>query len=303
MRAAFLGTPSAAIPPLAGLLDVADVPVVVTQPDAAKGRSGRPTAPPVKLAAQEWGLEVAQPASGVELLDTMQRYGADIGVVVAYGRILGPEVLATTRIGYVNLHFSLLPRWRGAAPVERCILAGDGMTGVSLMQLDEGMDTGPIISAVETPVEDDETGGTLTARLSYIASDLLSEALPAFAGGRLHPAAQISAGATYAARLRSAEGQLDPGKTADDLGRQVRAFTPRPGAWFVADGERIKVWEARPVGGETPQGEVRIAGDRVVLGTASGDLELVRIQPAGKRPLAAMAWMHGHRGEPVTVDP
>ena len=175
MRAAFLGTPSAAVPPLAALLDVADVPVVVTRPDAPKGRSGRPAPPPVKLAAAEWGIEVAQPASSKELLTVLRGHALDLGVVVAYGRILGSEALATTRAGFVNLHFSLLPRWRGAAPVERSILAGDAVTGISLMHLDEGMDTGPIISAVETPIEDDETARQKMKEIGLDESRILAD--------------------------------------------------------------------------------------------------------------------------------
>ncbi|HSF86463.1 MAG TPA: methionyl-tRNA formyltransferase [Acidimicrobiia bacterium] len=304
MRAAFLGTPSAAVPPLAALLDVADVPVVVTRPDAPKGRSGRPAPPPVKLAAAEWGIEVAQPASSKELLTVLRGHALDLGVVVAYGRILGSEALATTRAGFVNLHFSLLPRWRGAAPVERSILAGDAVTGISLMHLDEGMDTGPIISAVETPIEDDETGGTLTARLSYLAGELLSEALPAYMAGALQPAAQISAAATYAARLHTEEGKLDPSQPAEELARRVRGYNPRPGAWLEIAGQRLKVWEAVPVGeAGVATGRIDMVGDDVILGTGDGGLSMRRVQPAGKRPIAALTWMNGRRREPAIVDP
>lgn len=303
MRAAFLGTPSAAVPPLAALLDVADVALVVTRPDAAKGRSGRPTAPPVKLAAQEWGLPVAQPASGRELGTALRGLEADIGVVVAYGRILSTEVLATTRVGFVNLHFSLLPRWRGAAPVERCLLAGDETTGVSFMKLDEGMDTGPIISAIETPVADDETGGTLTARLSYLAGVLLADALPPFMSGALDPAPQISAAATYAARLHRDEGRLDPAQSALALGRKVRAFTPRPGAWVGIGGEPMKIWEAAPIDATVRSGRIELSGGHVVMGAGDGALRLGRVQPAGGRRVDAVAWMHGRRDEPIDVDP
>ncbi len=301
MRAVYLGTPTAAVPPLAALLDIADVPLVVTRPDAAKGRSGRPSAPPVKVAAQEWGIEVAQPASSRELLAAVGREQFDIGVVVAYGRILNAQVLATTRVGFVNLHYSLLPRWRGPAPVERCLLAGDEMTGISLMQLDEGMDTGPIIAAFETPVADDETGGTLTARLSYLAGVVLAEALPAFMTGAVHPAAQISAGATYAARLSPEEGELDPAQPAAALGRRVRAFTPRPGAWVPVAGQRLKIWAATPADGELVAGRIDWLDGHVALGSGEGVLRLGVIQPAGKKPMPAAAWMHGRRDEPADV--
>ena len=158
MRAAFLGTPAVAIPSLAALIDVADIAVVVTRPDRAKGRSGKPTPPAVKTAAIEWGLPIEQPTSSTEIEDVLRRAEADIGVVAAYGRILTRTALETTPAGFVNVHFSLLPRWRGAAPVERAILAGDETTGVSLMQIDEGLDTGPVIAVVETPIAPHETG-------------------------------------------------------------------------------------------------------------------------------------------------
>lgn len=301
MRAVYLGTPTAAVPPLAALVDIADVPLVITRPDAAKGRSGRPSPPPVKVAAREWGMEVVQPGSSRELLAAVGREEFDIGVVVAYGRILSTEVLAATRVGFVNLHYSLLPRWRGPAPVERCLLAGDEMTGVSLMHLDEGMDTGPIIAAVETPVADDETGGTMTARLSYLAGTLLAEALPAFMTGSLHLAAQISAGATYAARLSPEEGELDPARPATSLGRQVRAFTPRPGAWVPVAGRRLKIWAATPADGELVAGRIDWLDGHVTLGCSEGVLRLDAVQPAGKTPMSAATWMHGRRDEAVDL--
>jgi methionyl-tRNA formyltransferase len=303
MRAAFLGTPAAAVPSLAALLDVADVPLVVTQPDRARGRSGRPSPSPVKLAALDWGLPVAQPDSAGALRHALEGGAFDVGVVVAYGRILKPDVLASTRAGFVNVHFSLLPRWRGAAPVERAMLAGDEMVGVSLMQLDEGMDTGPVISVLETPVADDETGGTLTARLAHLGAVLLAESLEAYMAGSLHPAAQISAGATYAARLRAEEARLDPRMGAAEMSLRVRAFTPRPGAWIPAEGDRIKVVSAYPAGDrDVETGLIVMREAEVLLGTSRGALGLETIQPPGKRPVPARDWMNGRRGAPLRVD-
>lgn len=302
MRAAFLGTPSAAIPALAALLDVADVPLVITQPDRPRGRSGKAVPPPVKLAAQEWGLPVAQPADGPALRAAVTVVPAlDVGIVVAYGRILRADVLAATRVGYVNIHYSLLPRWRGAAPVERALLAGDAHTGVSLMHLDEGLDTGPIISVVETPIADDETGGTLTARLSHLGADLLSESLPSFMAGALQPAAQISTGATFAARLRPEEAHLDHGRSASELERQVRAFNPRPGAWLTADGDRLKVLSATVVPLAPAAGSIEGVDGEPVLGTGDGGLRLDVIQPAGKSPQSGRAWLNGRRGAPAAA--
>jgi methionyl-tRNA formyltransferase len=302
MRSVYLGTPAAAVPALAALLDVDDVALVVTQPDRARGRSSRPVPPPVKLAAQEWGLPIAQPADAAALDAAVRSVpDLDVGVVVAYGRILRPEVLAATRVGYVNIHFSLLPRWRGAAPVERSLLAGDEMTGVSLMHLDEGLDTGPIISVIETPIADDETGGTLTARLSHLGAVLLSDTLPGFMAGSLQPAAQISAGATYAARLRPEEAQLDHGKAATALERLVRAFNPRPSAWLTVDGDRLKVLASSVVSSGPAAGIIEGVDGHPVLGTADGGLRLDVVQPAGKGAQPGTAWLNGRRGAPAAA--
>ena len=302
MRSVFLGTPAAAVPALAALLDVDDVALVVTQPDRPRGRSSRPVPSPVKLAAQEWGLPIAQPADAAGLAAAVRSVpDLDVGVVVAYGRILRPEVLAATRVGYVNIHFSLLPRWRGAAPVERSLLAGDEMTGVSLMYLDEGLDTGPIISVIETPIADDETGGTLTARLSHLGAVLLSDTLPGFIAGSLQPAAQISAGATYAARLSSEEARLDHATTAADLERRVRAFNPRPSAWLTVDGDRLKVLAAYVVSASPAAGMIEGVDGHPVLGTADGGLRLDVVQPAGKGAQSGRAWLNGRRGAPAAA--
>jgi len=184
MRAAFLGTPASAVPSLAALADVADVVLVVTRPDRRRGRGARPTPPPVKTAALEWGFPVAQPEDAATLQRLLAPLSLDLALVVAFGMILPPEVLATTRLGFVNVHFSLLPRWRGAAPVARAILAGDEKTGVSLMLIDAGLDTGPVIAAVGTPIAPDETRGSLTARLAHLGALLVDERLPAYVAGR-----------------------------------------------------------------------------------------------------------------------
>ncbi len=226
---------------------------------------------------------------------------ADIGVVVAYGRILRADALSTTRVGFVNVHFSLLPRWRGAAPVERAILAGDETTGVSLMKLEEGLDTGPVISALETPIAGDETGGTLAARLSHLGAVLLADALPGFMSGELHPAPQISAGATYAARLHPEEAELDWRQPAADLALRVRAFNPRPGAWVMAGGERLKVLAGEATSAMVDPGWIVARDGEAVLGTGSEGLVLVRVQPPGKRPQLGRDWMNGRRGAPLRV--
>jgi methionyl-tRNA formyltransferase len=297
MRAVFLGTPAAAIPALAALVDVADVALVVTRPDAPRGRSKHPEPPPVKQAAREWGLRLAQPSTHVELSRVLEGARCDVGVVVAYGRILRPEALAATRAGFVNVHFSLLPRWRGAAPVERAIIAGDDATGVSLMLLDEGLDTGPVIAVAETDIDPDETAGGLGARLAYLGGDLLAGVLPEFMAGQRLPAPQIDAGAVAADPLTTAEAALDPGDDAATTLRKIRGYNPRPGAWLVVGSVRVKVWEAAAAPTAPAPGSLVAVDGAPVLGVADGGIRLEVVQPAGKRSMAGADWLRGMHGE------
>ena len=300
MRAAFLGTPAAAVPALAALADVADVEIVVTRPDAPSGRRRRPASPPVKLAAAEWGFRIAQPTSDAELDEALRAHDLDVAVVVAYGRILKAETLALARFGFLNAHFSLLPRWRGASPVERAIQHGDPRTGVSLMVIDEGLDTGPVVSVIETPIADDETGGSLTARLSVLAATLLDETLPGYLAGRRIPAPQIDA-ATYAPMLHPADGHLDSSLSVVAAERMVRGFHPRPGTFLMADGKRLKVLKASPTDAESEPGTLTLGTGSPVVGLADGALRLDVVQPEGKRPLAGESWARGVREASLTV--
>ncbi len=302
MQAAFLGTPAAAIPSLAALGEVAEVALVVTQPDAARGRKGTLVPPPIKVAASEWGYRVAQPATAAELTTVMRDANVDVAVVVAYGRILRPETLATVPMGYVNVHFSLLPRWRGAAPVERAILAGDERTGVSLMVLDEGMDTGPLLAAHETDIGDRETGGSLTGRLAHGGAAMLADVLPDYTRGRVTPAPQMASGATLAPRLTSAEARVTSATAATLAARMVRAYAPRPGAWAMVDGVRMKVWDVQSSKADVASGHIEVIGDAPHLGLAGGTLELMSVQPAGKRVMTGPEWARGRRGEPARLD-
>lgn len=303
MQSAFLGTPSASIPSLAALMDVTDVAVVVTRPDSAKGRSGRPTPPPVKVAAEEWGLPVVQPESRGELDEVLQNAEIDVGVVVAYGRILSSAALASAPAGFVNVHFSLLPRWRGAAPVERAILEGDESTGVTLMQLDEGLDTGPVIAAVETPIAPDETGGSLTGRLAYLGGMLIDDAMSELLAGRLDAAPQLRTGVTIANRLDRSEGRIDASWTAAYAERAIRAFSPRPGAWFSIDGTRCRVHRASYSNGAVTPGTIAPLNGVAVLGLEGGSLALDLLQPAGKAVMTGTAWLNGRRGAGGHIDP
>ena len=303
MRAAFLGTPSAAVPALAALTTIAEVPLVITRPDAPRGRSGRPAPPAVKVAARDWGIELAQPTDDRELVAALRARALDVAVVVAYGRILTRVVRETTRVGFVNLHFSLLPRWRGAAPVERSILAGDETTGVSLMVLDDGLDTGPILAERRTEIDEVETAGTLTGRLAGLGAGLLVNTLPEFLSGVRLPAQQFDGGATSAPRLTTAEAEILSSDGPDAIVRKVRAYNPRPGAWLSIDGQRLKIWAASESDYSAEPGMLRDFGGTPVLGVESGSVALDLVQAAGKRITPGADWWRGHRAASVKVDP
>jgi methionyl-tRNA formyltransferase len=302
MRAVFLGTPTSAIPSLAALIDVADIAMVVTRPDRAKGRSGKATPPPVKVAAEEWGLPVAQPTARLGTEQVLRNANADIGVVVAYGRILSAAALQTTPAGFINVHFSLLPRWRGAAPVERSILAGDETTGVSLMQLDEGLDTGPVIAALETPIAEDETGGSLSGRLSYLGAMIIDDVVPELLAGRLEAAPQLRAGVSAAEMLSPEEARLDASWEVEYAERAVRAFNPRPGAWFKMDGTRFRVHRSSMSDEAVTPGVVAVFSGDAIMGFQGGSLRIDTIQPAGKSTMSGTAWMNGRRGIGGRID-
>ena len=295
MGAVFLGTPAAAVPSLAALGGIEDVDVVITQPDRPAGRGGRVVASPVKVAALQWGIDVRQPETREELTDEVRRIHARFGLVVAYGRILTPTILASTQLGFLNVHFSLLPRWRGAAPVERAIAAGDERTGVTLMKLDEGIDTGPIIGEIATPIGPAETGGTLTARLSYLGASLLDTALPDYLQGRRHPVPQIDTEPSHARMLTKAEARLNPTWGHARAERSVRAFMPRPVAWLDTPEGSVRVLDAAPSSLTTDRGTITSVMGTVCAGFEDGSLELRTVQPEGKSPMAASAWMNGRR--------
>ena len=274
MRVVFLGTPRDAVPPLRALHDAGhEIALVVTQPDRKRGRGGALVPSPVKVAAGELGLAVATPTRAREVVDQVRSTGAELGVVVAFGQLLPVPLLEALPRGFVNLHFSILPRWRGAAPVERAILAGDAETGVDLMAIEAGLDTGPVYASVRTPIAPTETAGELHDRLVGLATDLLVATLPDLPG--LAPAPQVGE-PTYAEKLTVGEFELDPAAPPDDLVRTVRAGNPRPGAWTTVDGRRLKVWRAHVDDG-------RFVADEV--------------QPEGKRAMPYAAWLAGHRGD------
>lgn len=298
MGAVFLGTPAAAVPSLAALADVADVELVITQPDRASGRRGAVTKSPVKVAAQQFGFTVAQPETRADLLQTLVGGSFRFGLIVAYGRVLTPAMIASTQLGFLNVHFSLLPRWRGAAPVERAIAAGDEQTGVTLMKIDEGLDTGPVLGEIATPIAGNETGGSLTARLSFLGASLVDATVPEYLVGRRRPVPQIDASPTHASPLSKAEAMLAPDFTARVAERHVRAFHPRPMAWLSTPDGPLRVHRAALVGEGWEYGRIVPGPGGPVAGFVDGGLRLTRVQPPGKSAMDGEAWMNGRRGEP-----
>ncbi len=295
-RLVFLGTPEAAVPTLETLAGVHDVVRVITQPDRPKGRSGKPAPPPVKVAAEGLGIPVSQPATRDELHDALSAEAPfDAGVVVAYGRLLRPEVLNIPEYGFLNVHFSLLPRWRGAAPVARALMAGDTMTGVSIIRLDEGLDTGPVLNAQAIDITANEEGGRLTERLAGAGARLLVDILDPYLSGALVPVTQSGEGVTYATKLTAADRVISIDESAKEITDQVRALAPDPSATLDIDGVVHKVLEVSPVASGPARGQWEVVNGRPVIGVSDGWLEIVRLQPPGKPPRTGEEWVRGHR--------
>lgn len=302
MRLVYMGTPDFAVPALVALLAAGhEVACVYTQPPRPAGRGQREQRSPVHETALARGLAVRTPATLKS--ETAQRefaaLSADAAVVAAYGLILPRQVLAAPRLGCFNIHASLLPRWRGAAPIQRAILAGDAETGITIMQMDEGLDTGAILRQATTPIGPEDTAQTVHDRLAELGAREIVAALPDVEAGAIRPRPQPAAGVTYAAKLTRDEGRLDWRQAAAALARRVRAFDPWPGAWFEHNGERIKVLAARPVSGVT--GAAGTVLDAIpIIACGEGGLQLLRLQRAGKAPLDAGAFLRGYQLPPGT---
>jgi methionyl-tRNA formyltransferase len=299
-RVVFMGTPDFAVPVLEALADVHQVVGVVTQPDRPAGRGRRLAPSPVKQVALVRGLPLSQPQSlrTPETVAQLAAWQPDVIVVAAFGQILRQNVLDLPPHGCLNVHGSLLPRWRGAAPVPAAILAGDEVTGVTIMQMDAGLDTGPILAQREEPIRHDDTRATLEKRLARLGAALLMDTLPAYLAGTLSPRPQPGEGVTYAKQLRKEDGQLDWSLPAAELDQRVRSFNPWPGAFTMWRGRRLKVLQAVPLSGwhgDAPPGTVLALADGLAVATGEGALRLDRVQLAGKRPMDIAAFRRGQR--------
>ena len=297
MRIVFFGTPEFAVDSLRALLrERFTVAGVVTQPDKPHGRSRSTLVPPpVKVAALEAGLPVLQPARPVGdlFLAGLRRLEPDLGVVVAYGHILRREVLDTPPRGMINVHASLLPRFRGAAPIQHAILAGDRETGISIMRMEEGLDSGPVLHRTAMPVGEGETAGTLTPRLAALGATALVEALSLLSAGSVKLQPQDESRVTYAPKITRDAARLDWGREAILLERQVRAFDPAPGAWTMLDGAPVKLFGATAAVGSGEPGTVLSASDRLVVAAGSGAIAVREAQPAGRIRLTVEDWVRG----------
>ncbi|UTT71133.1 methionyl-tRNA formyltransferase [Arthrobacter sp. DNA4] len=296
MRVLFAGTPAVAVPSLDALVNAGfNVVAVLTRPDAAVGRKRVLTPSPVAQRAAELGIEVIRAARvDAAAIAGISAVQPDVAAIVAYGGLVPPDALGIPRHGWVNLHFSLLPAWRGAAPVQRSIMAGDDVTGAVTFQLEEGLDTGPVFGTLTEAVKPQDTAGDLLERLAHSGAVLLAQTLSAIDAGKAAPQPQAG-DVTLAPKLTLEDGHLNWAHPALAISRQARGVTPEPGAWTLLDGQRVKLDPVRlrpDVSGLAP-GTVALNGKAVLVGTGSHAVELTRIQPAGKKMMAAPDWARG----------
>jgi methionyl-tRNA formyltransferase len=294
----FMGSPEFALPSLRALAGHYPIVGVITQPDRPAGRGKWMTPPPVKALAEELGLPVMQPErlKAPEAMQQLRQLAPDLIVVVAFGQILRTDVLNLPKFGCINVHASLLPRWRGAAPIQAAILAGDTWTGVTIMRMDAGVDTGPILSQKGIPIMPDDTAGFISQRLAGLGSELLIETLPGYLSGELQPQPQSETGTTYAPILKKEDGLLDFSRPAEELARRVRALNPWPGAFTPWQGQPLKVLRAHAADDATSEPGKHLVHERLPgIGTRQGILVLDEVHPAGKKPMPGSDFLRGTR--------
>ncbi|MCS7324561.1 MAG: methionyl-tRNA formyltransferase [Thermoflexales bacterium] len=299
-RLIFMGTPEFAVPSLLALLRAGhEVALVVTQPDAPSGRGQKLQPPPVKIIAQEHGLAVIQPETlrSPEVVARLRSVAPEVIVVAAFGQILRCDVLEIPRHGCINVHASLLPRWRGAAPVSAAIAAGDVTTGVTIMLMDEGLDSGPILAQRETPICPNDTAGTLTARLAELGAALLVETLPHWISGAIVPQPQDPTRVTLAPRLKKEQGLIDWSRSAVEIERHVRAMSPWPSAFTFWGDKLLKIHRAAlgsALASAAQLGYVHVQAGQALVRCGEGWLQLLEVQPEGKRAMPIADFLRGH---------
>jgi len=292
-----MGSPDFALPSLQALANTYEVVGVVTQPDRASGRGRELKPPPVKVLAQELNIPIMQPEKlkQPDAMEQLQQWGPDLIVVAAFGQILRKDVLELSKYGCINVHASLLPRWRGAAPINAAILAGDDETGVTIMQMDVGLDTGPMLSKRSIRIKPDDTAGSVFQTLSTLGAGLLVETLPGYLSGEITPQPQPDEGETYAPMIKKEEGRLDFTQDVYSLERRVRAFNPWPGTFMDLDGVNLKIHRAHVEQENASDGERLIVENQPAVGARGGILVLDEVQPAGKKSMSGKSFLAGAR--------
>lgn len=301
MRLVFAGTPAVALPSLHGLAERHDIAAVITRDDAPHGRKRVLTPSPVAIAAEQRGLPVIKANRlGEDVTEKVEALAPDLGVIVAYGGLVREPLLSLPRLGWVNLHFSLLPRWRGAAPVQHAVIAGDAETGAAVFQLVPALDAGDVFSELRRPIGADETAGEVLEALADSGAALLADTVAALESGSAVARPQEGE-PTLAPKLTLDDARLDFARPAEEVYSRLRGVTPEPGAFALLGGERFKIAEARRAADAEPlpAGRIEVRDARVLIGTGTWPLELVTVQPAGKRAMAAADWWRGAGGTAV----
>lgn len=297
VKVVFMGTPDFAVPTLKALIETHEVIGVVTQPDRPAGRGGKIRMSPIKAVALEHDIPVFQPLKirKAEAIEELQKWDADVYVVAAFGQILPQKLLDIPDYGSINVHGSLLPRWRGAAPIHASIRAGDSETGVTIMLMDAGLDTGPMLTKRIIPIEADETGQSLHDKMAQIGADLLIETLPGYFSGEIQPQAQPENGITYAPQIKKEEGNIDWTQDAVSIERLVRAFTPWPGTFTQWNGKQVKIHAGTIGDGNLEAGQVGLLHERVAIGTGEGVFFPEVVQLAGKSRTDIESFVNGYQ--------